>query len=141
MTEMMKAMTDDQDWLKAAEECMELHFQLADEFNPLMANLYSDYALIQNTVINSDGSQKTRVIPAPYYKSILSNAMQMAKDMGDTYTYSDLEFKMEGKRVRVTYVRHSHLRDYSSPVSMLMGIEDDEAGIVYEELSVMKGYG
>ena len=133
-------MTDDQDWLKAARECMELHFQLSDEFNPLMANLYSDYAVIQNTVLNGDGSQKTRVIPAPYYKSIIANAMQMAKEMGDTYTYSDLEFKMEGKRVRVTYVRHSHLRDYSSPVSMLMGIEGDEAGIVYEELSVMKGY-
>ena len=133
-------MTDDQDWLKAAKECMELHFQLADELNPLMANLYSDYAVIQNTILNSDDSQKTRVIPAPYYKSIITNAMQMAKEMGDTYTYSDLEFKMEGKRVRVTYVRHSHLRDYSSPVSMLMGIEGDEAGIVYEELSVMKGY-
>ena len=120
---------------------MDLHFKLADEFNPLMANLYSDDALIQNTVLNSDGSQKTRVIPAPYYKSIIAKAMQMAKEMGDTYTYSDLEFKKEGDRVRVTYVRYSHLRDYSSPVSMLMGLEGDEAGMVFEELSVMKGYG
>ena len=106
MTETMKTLTDDQDLLIAAKECMELHFQLADEFNPLMANLYSDYALIQNTILNSDGSQKTRLIPALYYKSIIANAMQMAKEMGDTYTYSDLEFKMECNRVRVTYVRH-----------------------------------
>ena len=87
MTEELKAMTDNQDWLKAARECMQLHFKLADEFDPLMANLYSDYALIQNTVLNSDGSQKTRLLPAPYYKSIIANTMQMAKEMGDTYTF------------------------------------------------------
>jgi hypothetical protein len=134
-------MGEDKDWLKGARECMDLHFKLADEFNPLMANLYSDDALIQNTVLNSDGSQQTRVIPASYYKSIIAKAMCMAKEMGDIYTYSNLEFKKEGDRVRVTYVRYSHLRDYSSPVSMLMGLDGDEAGMVFEELSVMKGYG
>lgn len=70
---------------------MDSHFKLADEFNPLMANLYSDDALIQNTVLNSDGSQQTRVIPASYYKSIIAKAMQMAKEMRRTGVRSLLQ--------------------------------------------------
>ena len=127
------------DWLKGAEQCMEYHFSLADNFDPNMAYLYSDDALIQNTVLNSDGSQHTRVIPAAFYKSIIGVAMEKARELNDRYTYSDVEYKLEGNRVRITYQRYSHARDYKSPVSMLMGIESHEAGIVFEELSVMKG--
>lgn len=127
------------DWLNGAKQCMEYHFSLADNFDPNMASLYSDDALIQNTILNSDGSQETRVIPAPLYKSIIGAVMEKARELDDRYTYSDLEYKLEERRVRVTYQRYSHARDYKSPVSMLMGIEPHEAGLVFEELSVMEG--
>lgn len=127
------------DWLTGAKQCVEYHFSLADNFDPNMAKLYSDDALIQNTVLNADGSQQTRVIPAGLYKSIIGVAMGKARDLDDRYTYSDVKYKLEGRRVRVTYQRYSHARNYQSPVSMLMGIEPDEAGIVFEELSIMKG--
>jgi hypothetical protein len=74
-------------------------------------------------------------MPAPAYKLLIRQAMPLAKQRGDTSTYSDVKFTQEGDMVRVTASRYSNLKKYSSPLSLLVGLNKEGVWLIYEELS------
>lgn len=104
-------------------------------FNPAIADLYSDDARIQNTRTYPTGKTRVLTLPAPAYKALIRQSMPLAKERGDTNTYSDFKFTQEGDKVRVTASRYAHLKKYSSPVSLLLGTNKEGVWLIYEELS------
>lgn len=107
-------------------------------FDPGVADLYCDTALIRNVRTSPDGQQRTLELPAPKYKELIRNAMPLAKAKNDVSTYSEVAFSKEGGNTRITAIRFSEMKKYSSPISLLVGKCGNSVGIL-EELSQSKG--
>ncbi len=118
-----------------AKELFERYTTLGRAFDPTVADLYSDEAKIQNTRTYPSGEKRTLTFPAPEYKKLIRGAMPLAKARGDTDTYSDVKYVPEGERVRITCTRFSELKKYSSPLSLLVGLDKDGKWLIFEEIS------
>ena len=111
---------------------------LGRAFDPAVADLYADDAKIENKRTQPDGTVKLLTLPAPAYKKLIRQVMPIAKERGDTSTYSEVKYVEEGKNVRITATRFSDLKKYSSPLSLLVGPAADGKWLIKEELSESK---
>ncbi|WP_368563327.1 hypothetical protein [Pseudoxanthomonas sp. UTMC 1351] len=107
----------------------------AKAFDAGVADLYCDTAVIRNVRTYPDGQQRTLELPAPKYKELIRAAMPLAQAKGDYSTYSDVVFTPENVGFRITAVRYSVVKQYSSPVSLLVGDCGDGSPGILEELS------
>lgn len=119
----------------AAKALFERYVQLEHTFDPAVADLYADDALIQNKRTEADGRVREIRVPAPAYKDLIRKAMPLAKTRGDISTYSDVTYTMEGERVRIKATRLSALKKHISPFSLLVGPNGRGSWVIYEELS------
>lgn len=108
---------------------------LSDAFDPALADLYDDNALIRNKRVYPDRTTRDLIIPANRYKGLIRAAMPLAKARGDRSTYSEVTYTPEAGRVRIAATRFSILKNYSSPISWLVGPNADGKWVIYEELS------
>jgi hypothetical protein len=109
--------------------------ELGREFDPALADLYDDAAVIRNTRRYPNGQSRTMTIAAPRYKQMIRTLMPAAKARGDLSTYSDVTFTLAGDRIRIDAMRYSHLKEYSSPISWLVGPSEGGAWLVFQEIS------
>lgn len=128
----------EEDWRTQAQYWFNLHHKLARSFDPDLANYYSDSAYLQRTLIRKDGTQQHRAMPGLMYKEAIRNLMGLAKQLNDINDIADLVFTKEGRRVKATYNRYSHLKDFTSPTKVVFGIEGEEAGIIFEEYTISR---
>jgi hypothetical protein len=118
-----------------AQSVFDQYVKLEQGFDPAVADLYSDHALIKNKRTYPNGQVRELSLPATQYKAVLRQAMPMAKARGDTSSYSDVRFSQEKGGVRIQAVRFSHLKNYSSPISLLIGADETGKWLIREELS------
>ena len=118
-----------------AKKLFERYETLEHSFDPKIADLYADNALIQHKRKYPSGEVKVSTLPAPKYKEIIREAMPHAKAKGDISTYSDMKYAIEGANVRITITRFSELKKYSSPMSLLVGPNEKGQWLIYEEIS------
>ena len=108
------------DPVKEAQRLFQQYVQLGQAFDAQVAELYADTANIRNKRIDAAGQVRELSMPAPQYKQMIRSVMPMAKARGDKNTYSDLRFTLEGRGVRITGIRFSELKQYTSPISLLV---------------------
>lgn len=118
-----------------AEALFSRYQSLEKSFDPRAADLYCDSALIRNVRTYPGGQQRTLELPAPKYKELIRAAMPLAKAKGDSSTYSQVTYTPEGSGVRINATRYSLLKQYSSPISLLVGSCDGGSWAILEELS------
>jgi hypothetical protein len=121
-----------------AKKCFARYVSLETTFDPTAADLYADDAKIQNTRIYPTGKKRVLTMPAKAYKQLIRQVMPLAKERGDTNSYSEIKFAQEGDKVRATATRYSNLKKYSSPISLLFGTNKNGECLIYEELSESK---
>jgi hypothetical protein len=109
--------------------------KLEKAFDAAAADLYADDAVIKNKRTYPNGQVRELTLPAAQYKSLIRQAMPLAKARGDTNSYSDVIFTSEGSGVRIRATRFSNLKKYSSPISLLMTPQPDGRWLIREELS------
>ena len=117
-----------------AMRVFEKYTTLERQFDSAVADLYSDVAIIKNTRRFPDGTSRTMSLPAPKYKQLIRASMPIAKERGDTSKYSDVSYRAENGKVRVTATRYSELKKYSSPLSLLIA-KTDGKWLIVEEIS------
>jgi len=117
-----------------AQEIFEQYQSHEKSFDPSLADFYCDDALIQNTRTYPTGEQRTASFPAPRYKQLIQTAMPLAQAKGDYSIYSDVVYKQESNGIRITANRHSVLKKYSSPISILVGSCNGKL-LITEEIS------
>src|SRR6187549_1737332 len=66
-----------------AKSIFDSYQSLERSFDPAIADLYCDTALIRNTRTYPDGNKRTLEFPAPKYKELIRNSMPLAKAAGD----------------------------------------------------------
>lgn len=108
---------------------------LAAAFDPAVADLYCDNALIQNTRRFPNGETRVMEFPAADYKRLIRVAMPVAQARADYNTYSEVEYAQEGGNVRITATRFSLLKGYASPLSILVGPCAGDSWAILEEIS------
>ncbi|MDZ4077872.1 MULTISPECIES: hypothetical protein [Hydrocarboniphaga] len=118
-----------------AKKLFERYVALEHAFDPEVADLYADDALIKNRRTYPTGQVRELTMPAPQYKALIRQSMPLAKAKGDTSSYSDITYSQEDSGVRVRATRFSNLKKYSSPVSLLAAPNADGLWRIREELS------
>jgi hypothetical protein len=119
---------------KEAIGVFEQYVALEAKFDPAIADLYADDAVIKNTRRYPDGTSRATVLPAPAYKDLIRKSMATAKARGDTQKYSGIKSKIEDGKLRVTATRYSDLKKHNSPVSLLIA-QRSGRWLIVEELS------
>jgi hypothetical protein len=104
------------------------------EFEPRLAELYADTALIRNT---RRYPKETRVVEIPVedYKMLVAKSMPVAKARGDVNDFSDVTFTPEGDGYRIRARRYSRLKKYESPLELLVRPAGDGRWLIFEEIS------
>jgi hypothetical protein len=121
--------------LDGAKALFERYVQLEKTFDAAAADLYADDAIIRNKRTYPNGQVRELTFPAVQYKSLIRQAMPIAKARGDTNSYSDITYTREGSGVRIRATRFSNLKKYSSPISLLVTPGSDGRWLIREELS------
>lgn len=118
-----------------ARTLFDRYVKLEAAFDAGAADLYADDAVIKNKRTYPDGQVRELTLPAAQYKSLIRQAMPLAKARGDTNSYSEITFANEGAGVRIQAIRYSHLKNYSSPISLLVAPDSGGRWLIREELS------
>lgn len=121
--------------LATAQRLFEQYQSRERAFDPAAADLYCDSAIIRNTRTYPDDTQRTLELPVAKYKSLVRSTMPLARARGDSSDYFGISYQREGANVRITATRYSRLKQYSSPLSLLVGACEGGSWAVLEELS------
>ena len=119
----------------AAKQLFGQYVALGHAYDPGVADLYADEAVIRNRRIYPTGDVREMTVPAPKYKTLIRQVMPLAKARGDRSTYSEVSYAAEGERVRIKASRYSELKNYASPLVLLVGPSASGKWLIYEELS------
>jgi hypothetical protein len=87
----------------------------SDKFDPSVADLYADNATIRSKRIMPDGTTPTLSLSGAQWKTLIQQAMPIAKQRGDRNTFRNVSATSQSKAVIVTADRYSHLKAYTSP--------------------------
>jgi hypothetical protein len=118
-----------------ARSLFQRYSSLEADFNPAVADLYADDALIKNKRIYPTGQVRELTIPAVQYKALVRNSMSLAKSRGDFSTYSQVSYSDERDGIRVKAVRYSVLKKYESPLALLVAPDAHGKWLIREEIS------
>ena len=118
-----------------AEQTIERYVALERAFDPAIADLYADDAVIRTRRTYPTGEVRDLTISAADYKALIRRTIPLAKAAGDISRYSECTYAAEGGRVRIACTRYSQLKDYTSPLSLLVGPGPGGVWLVFEELS------
>jgi hypothetical protein len=105
-------------------------------FNVAVIDLYANAAEITNLRRFPDGNIREMKATGAMWKKVVLQAMPLAARRGDTSEYSDVTFTPEGDGlVRITSIRYSNLRKYTSPLTMLVARQEGGYWLIVEENS------
>ncbi|MEW6120401.1 MAG: hypothetical protein AB1593_09960 [Pseudomonadota bacterium] len=123
------------DPLAEAKLLFERYEALETRFDPGAADLYADNAVIRNKRFYPDGQVRELTIPAPQYKQLIRDAMPLAQARNDRNTYTKTTYKLEGMGVRIQATRFSVMKQYDSPISLLVAPDASGRWLIREELT------
>lgn len=123
------------DPVEDAKDLFARYVALGTAFDPAVADLYADDALIRNKRTYLKGQVRELTMPAPQYKELIRGSMPLAKAKGDLSTYSETTFTEELAGVRIMAKRFSVLKKYYSPLSLLVAPDASGRWVIREEVS------
>jgi hypothetical protein len=121
--------------IRQAKSLFDQYIRMESGFDPRIADLYSEDAVIRNTRKYPDGTSRVIAIPAKQYKQLVRTLMPIAKQHGDTSVYTDSTFSSEGDGVRIKASRYPNLKNYESPISILVRPDKSGEWRITEELT------
>lgn len=121
--------------INEAKDFFAEYIRLEHAFDPAIANLYANEAIIRNKRTYPTGQVRELSMPASKYKELLRASMPLAKQRGDTSTYTDISYSPERNGIRISADRYSELKNYHSPISILVKPTKSQAWLIYEEIS------
>jgi len=118
-----------------AEQVWNRYVALEAAFDPAIADLYADDAVIRNRRTYPTGEVREATVPAAQYKVLIRQAIPLARAKNDISRYSGCAYAAEGARVRITCARFSTLKNYTSPITLLVGPGAGATWLIFEESS------
>lgn len=103
-----------------AEALFDRFVALSDSFDPAVASLYTDDALIQSIRRYPNGTSQTIQLSGAKYKRLIRTALPLARQRGDRDTFTGMSLVPDGDRIRIRCTRYSELKQYSSPFELVV---------------------
>ena len=105
---------------RSAQELWDDYVELGTAFDPALADLYADDAVIHLTRRYPDGRTRTLEMRGNEYQSLIRQAMPIARSRGDVDVYSDVQFEDLSDRTRITAMRYGTLKKYQAPHELIV---------------------
>lgn len=121
--------------IDAAKQLFAQYVALERAYDPSVADLYAEDALIKIRRKAPMGDPFDVIIPAAKYKTQLRELAPAAEVRGDRSSYSGVTYTPEGGFVRINGSRVSEPGKHASPISLLVGRSPDGRWLIYEERS------
>ena len=102
------------------------------QFDPTLADLYSDDALIKTKRVHADGRTQELTFWGDKWKALIRQAMPLAKERKDRNSFSKISAKADGNNVVITTERFSYLKRYRSPLVLVVRKHGDKWHIIEE---------
>jgi len=109
--------------------------QLEQAYDPRVADVYADDAVITDKRTYPNGKVREVTFPPQKYKQLIRQALPVARARGDRSTYTQCVYEPQGPRVRITCARYSELKKYSSPYTLVVGPSGSARWQILEEVS------
>jgi hypothetical protein len=122
--------------LAKARAFFQRYVALEQAFDPSLADLYADDALIRASQLLPNGRTKTMPIPASHYKKLIRQAMQIARERDDKRIYTEVRYAKEPRGVRVRAKRFFVLEETQYPFAALLGPWRDGEWRILEEFTL-----
>ena len=119
--------------LQAARELFARYVRLERNFDPALAQLYAEDAVIRNRRTYPGGEVRERTLTALQLRQLIRLAMPIAKSRGDRNSYSDCSYAAEARGVRINCLRFSRLKQSTSPLSLLVAPTQQRQWRILEE--------
>ena len=120
---------------ESAEALFKRYESLGSAYDVALADLYSDAARISNRRTYPSGEVRELSLPAAQYKDLIRAAMPLAQSRGDRSRFTDVRYETSGDEVRITATRHSELKQYASPLILVVGADASGEWLILEEHS------
>lgn len=123
--------------LEAAEELFERYVTLEYAYDPALADLYADDAVIKNTRRYPTGQVREMQLTGAQYKALIRQALPLTKARDDRSTYSDVSFQLEANgSVTITASHYLEFKNYTSPLKIILSVGGaDDRWRILEEAS------
>lgn len=124
--------------LRPEQKLLQAYIQREANYDPTVANLYADKALIQVKRVLPTGDHWTEYIPALHYKAMLRQLMPLAKVSGDVSDYTVVKQSSAKKgRIKFKLSRYDRMGRYDAPVELVVGPHPNQPNdwLIYEEYS------
>jgi hypothetical protein len=121
--------------VEAAKQVFAQYVALEQAYDPSIADLYADDALIKTRRRAPMGEAREMIVPAPKYKTMLRELAPVAKARSDRSTYKDVTYTSEGALVRINGWRFFGSKKAPSAISLLVGRSPGGQWLIYEEVS------
>ena len=122
-------------YVNQAKKLFQKCVQLSNAFDPAVADLYSDSALIRNTHKYPNGSTRVMTLTGKQWKALVRQVMPLAKARNDKDTFSQVTYKRMSGKVKISANRYSLLKKYTSPVTMIVMPDSQKKWHIVEEYS------
>jgi len=110
-----------------AKAFFERYVRLERDYDAILYELYSQEATVEVT-----GGRKNEQLSLKKYRPLLLKSLSAARKQGDHVSYTDVVYKPEGERVRISMTRASEV-DGTGPASMLVGPDGSGHWVIFEQ--------
>jgi hypothetical protein len=89
------------------------YVELSAAFDPAVADLYADTAVIQSSRRYPSGVERDQEMTGAQWRTLVRTSMPAARQAGDVSEFTNIELREEGDRVRITASRTSVAKCYT----------------------------
>lgn len=123
--------------IREAKQFINKFEALSHSYDEKIVDMYAEDARIIRFLEHKNGKVEKIILPTQKYKSFLKFAKYFAQLSGYKNYYKNLEFKPEGKKVRIIGKREND-KGYIAPVSILVGETPNGDWKIFEEITGTK---
>lgn len=121
--------------LAQARTMFEKFVALSHRYDPSVTAFYRDDARIVAYRTYPFGKERRMTMRGDQYKDAIRALLPLARMRGDRSEFSDITYSAEGSGVRIRATRHSLLKNYQAPHSLLVAPDGSGAWRIVEEIT------
>lgn len=119
-----------------ARALFETYVELEHAFDPAVADLYADDAIIRHTLRDPAGPDQEREWSGVEYKRQLRQVMPLAERLGDKSRYSEVTYEpRDDGTVSIRGVRLSERTGKTSPFELVVAPHPEGPWVIVEEIA------
>lgn len=124
--------------LERARQVIETYVSLERAYDPRLADLYADEAVIKANQVGPNGQSQWVTAQGWQYKKMIRDAMPGFRAQGYKASYSGARYEMAGKNVRVSVMQSVDKAHSPSPIQWTIGPGRTSQWLILEEVSVRR---